>query len=261
MPLRSSLAVLALAICTFSATGCENGSFEFKGPSISFSQNYIDEGISKFNAGDYEGALLVFNEMIEKFPEDPQGYINKGGSLINLNRLPEAFEATNKAIELGTKDPSPIAYMNHATILFRLNESQESLKEGLKSINKSIELSLESANADQYNLSGIIKQNMGDSAGALTDFSKAIKLDENHVKGWSNRGAVKMHLGNNSGAITDSNKAIKLDPNFAPAYRVRAIAYTEIDNKTDACTDMKKASSLGDTRATTILEQNSWICE
>ncbi len=126
MPLRKSLTALALALCTLSTTGCENGSFEFKGPSISFSQNYIDEGIQKFNAGDYEGALLVFNEMIEKFPEDPQGYINKGGSLINLNRLPEALEATNKAIELGTKDPNPIAYKNHALILFRLNESQES---------------------------------------------------------------------------------------------------------------------------------------
>jgi Flp pilus assembly protein TadD len=141
MPLRRSLAALAFSLCALGVTGCENGSFEFKGPSISFSQNYIDEGIQKFNAGDYEGALLVFNEMIEKFPEDPQGYINKGGSLINLNRLPEALEATNKAIELGTKDP--IAYSNHATILFTLSESPESLKEALKSINRSIELNPE----------------------------------------------------------------------------------------------------------------------
>jgi Flp pilus assembly protein TadD len=48
--------------------------------------------------------------MVEQFPEDAQGYSNKGGSLINLNRLPEALEATNKAIELSTKDPNPIAY-------------------------------------------------------------------------------------------------------------------------------------------------------
>lgn len=86
MPLRRSLAALTLLVCALGTTGCKNGSFEFKGPSISFSQNYIDEGNQKFNAGDYEGALQIFNEMVEQFPEDPQGYTNKGGSLINLNR-------------------------------------------------------------------------------------------------------------------------------------------------------------------------------
>ena len=71
MPLRRSLAALAFSLCALGVTGCENGSFEFKGPSISFSQNYIDEGIQKFNAGDYEGALLVFNEMIEIGKSNP----------------------------------------------------------------------------------------------------------------------------------------------------------------------------------------------
>ena len=259
MLIRRSLAVLALSLCAFSATGCENGSFEFKGPSISFSQNYIDEGIQKFNAGDYEGALLVFNEMIEKFPEDPQGYINKGGSLINLNRLPEALEATNKAIELGTKDPNPIAYRNHATILFTLNESPESLKEALKSINRSIELN--PAVADAYNLRGAVRANMGDNPGALPDFSKAIELNKNYVNAWSNRGAAKTYLGNHSGAITDANKAIELDPDYAASYRVRAIAYSQQDNMTDSCSDMKKASSLGDSIAIRILKDNPGACK
>ena len=39
------------------------------------------------------------------------------------------------------------------------------MKEALKSINKSIELSLATTNADPYNLRGIIKQTMGDSDG------------------------------------------------------------------------------------------------
>ena len=260
MPLRRSLAALAFSLCALGVTGCENGSFEFKGPSISFSQNYIDEGIQKFNAGDYEGALLVFNEMIEKFPEDPEGYTGKGGALINLNRLPEALEATNKAIEI-TKDPNPIAYKNHATILFTLNESPKSLKEALKSINRSIELN---PNADTYNLRGAIKQNIGDSAGALTDFSKAIELNKDYANAWSNRGAAKMVLGNYSGAFTDANKAIELEPDNAASYRVRALANSyqdNMDNMNDSCSDMKKASSLGDPIAIRILKDSTGTCK
>ena len=259
MPLRRSLAAIALSLCTLDETGCENGSFEFKGPSISFSQNYIDEGIQKFNAGDYEGALLVFNEMIEKFPEDPQGYINKGGSLINLNRLPEALEATNKAIELGTKDPNPIAYRNHAIILLTLNKSPESLKKALKSINRSIELN--PAVADAYNLRGVVKINMGDNPGALPDFSKAIELNKDYANAWSNRGIAKMVLDNYQGAITDAYKAIELDPDYAASYRVRALASSQQDNMNDSCSDMKKASSLGDSIAIRILKDNPGACK
>ena len=65
------------------------------------------------------------------------------------------------------------------------------MKKALKSINKSQELSLANTNADPCNLRGIIKQNMGDSDGALTNFSKAIELDENYIRGWNNRGGVK----------------------------------------------------------------------
>ena len=39
------------------------------------------------------------------------------------------------------------------------------MKKTLNSINKSIELSLATTNADPYNLRGIIKQTMGDSDG------------------------------------------------------------------------------------------------
>jgi len=259
MSFHRSLAALALTLCALSATGCSNTSFTFEGPSITFSQNLNSEGLEKFNAGDYEGALQVFDQIIERFPEDPIGYTNRGGALIELNMLQEALEATNKAIELGTEDP--IAYINHALILFKLNQSTESLKEALTSVNKSIELSPASADANSYNLRGTIKQNMGDNAGAMPDFSRAIELDENYVNGWSNRGASKLQLNDIQGGIADLNRALEIDPNYALAYRFRALAYSNLNNLTDACTDMKKATSLGDSVATRTLEKSPGVCK
>ena len=72
---------------------------------------------------------------------------------------------------------------------------------------------------------------------------------------------MKSDLGNYQGAIIDLNKAVEIDPNFARGYRMRSITHDRQGNVTDACADLKKASSLGDARATTILEKNSEVCK
>ena len=52
MPLRKSLAALALALCTLGATGCDNWSFDFKTPGA-----LEESGDKKYQVGDYEGAI------------------------------------------------------------------------------------------------------------------------------------------------------------------------------------------------------------
>ena len=259
MSFRKSITAAAMTLCALSATGCSNASFDFKGPSISFSQNMNQEGSEEYKAGNFEGALEIFDQMIERFPEEPTGYMNRGATLISLNRLQEALEATNKAIKLGSENPK--LYSNKALILFRLNQSPDSLTEALALVNKSIDLGPDSADADSYNLRGSIRQNMGDNTGAIPDFTKAIELDKNYANGWNNRGATKLQLNDNQGGISDLNRAIEIDPNYANAYRVRALAYSNLSNLIKACADMKKASSLGDAVAINILKKNARTCD
>ena len=221
MHLRKSLAALALALCTLGATGCENTTITFEGPSIktpwfSYPSNGLNplqiSGEEKWRSGDYQGALEDFDQLIKEEPNNGYAYYSRASALLELNKPQEALDDANRAIELDPSIP------------------------------------------EAYETRGVAKLMRGDQEGALLDFNSAIELDENFVSAYSNRGALKSDLGNYEGALIDLNKAIEIDPNNVRAYQNRAITHDRNGNITDTCKDLKKGSSLGNDWATRNLE-------
>ncbi len=56
-------------------------------------------------------------------------------------------------------------------------------------------------------------------------------------------------LGDTSGALKDFSRAIKVDPNFANSYFNRAMFYYNNNQQEKACNDFKKAYELGNSNA------------
>ena len=98
--------------------------------------------------------------------------------------------------------------------------------------------------AEPYNHSGLAKDRLNDHSGAFSDFSKAIELDPDYVSAYNNRGIVKGKLKDYSGAISDFTKAIELDPDYAYAYRNRGKAKDIIEDFYGAISDFTKAIEL-----------------
>ena len=218
MPLRRCL-TLALSLCTFSATGCDNWSFDLKTPGA-----LEESGDRKYQAGDYEGAIDDYEQLIERYPDISRGYTRRSAARGKLGFHEEALKDVTKAIELGTDDPW--AYNNHAVLFLQSSGgSPKSLKEALKSANKAIEIDPETATF-HFNR-GIIKYNMKDLDGAMTDHTRALEVDEN----------------------------------YSDALRERGSLFAELGTVPSACADWKKASSLGDTRSTHYLQENSEVCK
>ena len=219
MPLRKSLAALALALFTLGATGCDNWSFDFKTPGA-----LEESGDKKYQAGDYEGAIDDYEQLIERYPDIPRGYTRRSAARGKLGFHEEALKDVTKAIEIGTDDPW--AYNNHAVLLLQSGgESPESLKEALKSVSRAIEINSEIPKF--YFNRAIIKYNMKDLDGAMTDLTRILELDEN----------------------------------YSDALRQRGSLFAELGIVPSACADWKKASSLGDTRSTHYLQENSEVCK
>ena len=89
------------------------------------------------------------------------------------------------------------------------------------------------------------KSSLGDYAGAIADYDKAIELDPEYAAAFSNRGDAKSNLGDYAGAIADFDKAIELDPKDATAYRHRGLAKIRWGQKDSGCLDFSKAVELG----------------
>lgn len=143
--------------------------------------------------------------------------------------------------------------------------------------------------ANDYLKTGIEKHNSKDLDGAIKEYSKAIKVDQNLTVAYLNRGMCELALQDYKLALKDFDKTIELNPKMADAYYSRATVlisqkkYTEAlpdldktiellpttpnaltlrgqirantGNKKGACEDFNKAKEIGDKQAENYLSQ------
>jgi len=77
---------------------------------------------------------------------------------------------------------------------------------------------------DYYNR-GVARFEKGETDGAISDFTKAIKKRPRYGMAYYYRGMAYFHKDEYDQAIADYTKAIEINPRFAVAYAERAFTY------------------------------------
>ena len=108
---------------------------------------------------------------------------------------------------------------------------------------KAIELN--ENNAIAYRNRGTAYANVKDYRNAVEDFSKVIEFNPNNSSAYIGRGAAYIYLREYNRAVVDLNRAINLDPNSAIAYYNRGICYKALKNNTQAREDFSRSRNLG----------------
>jgi tetratricopeptide (TPR) repeat protein len=96
---------------------------------------------------------------------------------------------------------------------------------------------------------GANQSKIGDYAGAITNFTRAIEACSNYAEAYSFRAKAKYNLEDFRGAIADANKAIELKPEWEPAYNVRGFSKYALKDYADSISDFKKSVNLDSTYA------------
>nr|WP_299416639.1 hypothetical protein [uncultured Emticicia sp.] len=99
---------------------------------------------------------------------------------------------------------------------------------------------LYSQSAEDYYYSGVEKL-ANDNIGALSDFTKALKIDPNNADVYFIRGRTKWMLDDNIGAISDFTKTIEINPKYSLAYFERGICKGTLEDYRGAIADFTKA--------------------
>lgn len=108
---------------------------------------------------------------------------------------------------------------------------------------KAIKINPQYANA--YNARGDAYYGQGKYELAIADYNKAIELKYDPLSQvYNNRGITYYQQGNYQQAIADYNKAIQIDPNYAEAYYYRGLSRSYLREKQAAIQDLKKAADL-----------------
>ena len=165
-------------------------------------QFYNNEGIKKYETGDYNGAILDYNKSIELDPNFSIAIYNRGLSKYELEDYLEAIKDFDKAIELGYKTPN--LYSRRGLCNYKIKDYYEFLWD----YDKAIEL--DPNVAFYYVNRGVAKEMTSNPYGAITDYSEAISINPDYALAYFKRGKAKEKTANFEGACVDFKRAAYL---------------------------------------------------
>ena len=199
-------------------------------------QTYYTWGNTKYDLGDYKGAIAGYDSAIRLKPDYAGAYYNRGIAKDNLGQHFAAIADYDSAIRL--KPDSANAYYNRGIAKDNLGQHFAAIAD------YDIAIRLKPDSAEAYNNRGIAKRKLGQHFAAIADYDIAIRLNPDSAEAYNNRGFAKDDLGQHFAAIADFDTAIRLKPDYADAYYNRGIAKHKLGQHFDAIADYDTAIRL-----------------
>ncbi|MBG1268514.1 serine/threonine-protein kinase [Nostoc sp. WHI] len=207
--------------------------FQSPKPVINAQKKSYQEGVNKYEAGNYEGAVKDLNQAIELEPQNALAYNKRGDAYYRLGDYEQAQADSTQAILLNPQDAN--AYFDRGFAYSELGK----YKEAIADYNQAIKLNPQNAYA--YYGRGIARTQLKDNKGAIGDFSKAIALKPQYTEPYLQRGILRRRLKLRQAAIQDFDTVIKINPSDAKAYYQRGLTqfinqqkYAALKDYTDA---------------------------
>ncbi|WP_138501502.1 tetratricopeptide repeat protein [Nostoc sp. PA-18-2419] len=179
------------------------------------------EGLNKYDEGNYEGAVKDFNQLIELEPQNALAYNKRGDAYYRLGDYEQAQADSSQAILLNPQDAN--AYYDRGFALYELAKYKEAIADYTQAIK------LNSQDAYAYYGRGLARFQLKDRKGALGDFTKAIAIKPEYTDAYLQRGILRRRLQLKQAAIQDFDAIIKINPSDARAYYQRGL--TQVINK------------------------------
>ena len=89
-----------------------------------------------------------------------------------------------------------------------------------------------------------MRENSNDVAGAIADYSEAIRLNPQTLAAFNNRGGLLLNRGDHSDALRDYEEALKINPKYVWALANRAEVFRRQGKLAEAQAELKKAQDV-----------------
>jgi CHAT domain-containing protein/tetratricopeptide (TPR) repeat protein len=183
---------------------------------VSQAEASFNQGCQKYMAGNFVGAIALWDKALRLKPNYHEVWNNRGIVLSALGHNEEAISSYDKAIEL--KPDFHEAWLNRGNALSALGKHEAALS----SYDKAIKLKPDSPKS--WNNRGLVFLELRQHKAALSNFDKALEFKPDDHKIWLCRGNALSSLNRDEEAIDSYDKAIQVKPHFSPAWINRAAA-------------------------------------
>ncbi|MDM9580682.1 tetratricopeptide repeat protein [Nostoc sp. GT001] len=194
------------------------------------------EGVNKYELGNYEGAVEDFNQAIKLDPQNALAYNRRGDAYYRLGDYEQAQADSSQAIVLNPQDAN--AYFDRGFAFSALGKYKEAIADYTQAIK------LNSKDAYAYYGRGLARAQSKDNKGAIEDFSKAIALKPQYTEAYLQRGILRRRVKQRLEAIQDFDKVIKINPSDAKAYYQRGLTHSINKQKSEAIKDYTDAINI-----------------
>lgn len=165
------------------------------------------QALKATNEGDFPTAETYWTKLIERFPDNPAAWSNRGNAKVSQNKLESALLDYQKAIELAPQAPDP--YLNRGTALEGLGRWQEAIAD----YNKVLELAPQDPVA--LNNRGNAEAGLGEWDKAVADYKQAADLVPNYAFARGNYALALYQTGETAEAIRTMRNLVRKYPQFA----------------------------------------------
>jgi TonB family protein len=188
-------------------------------PNSAFYRKRGDDYVGK---GEYDRAILEYDEAIRLNPQDATAYYNRGFTYHYKNNQDRAFENYKTAIRLN----SDLAQQSTMQCVLYNPTKTDNTNKAIEECSKTIDLASDFALA--YYIRGKAYLNQEEPDRAIADYNKFIELNPKNALAYTSRGDAYWDKEDYDRAIADYNKAIDLDPSNETAKKNLQLLQAEL---------------------------------
>ena len=211
---------------------------------LASSRDYVNRAMDRTESGDINGALSDAKQAVKLDPKDGAAYLSRGSANAAIGLHKQAIVDFTKALRCPDNSVVPRSMFLHVCLWERADSKAElgNHAGAIADYDRAIERKFDSP--EVYYNRGHSKAELGNHAGAIADYDRAIALKLDSPEVYYNRGRSNAELGNHAGAIADYDRAIALKLDTPEVYCNRGISKAELGNHAGAIADYDRAIAL-----------------
>lgn len=179
------------------------------GPPIEMA--YLNRGIARQAAGEFDGAIADYNSALEALPRFAEAYYNRAIAFQSKGDSQAAIKDYSTALELSPRFGD--AYVNRG----QTKQARHDLEGAIADYNAALEINPDDVGV--YYARGTAYQEKKDLDAALADYSKVIQLEPSNAQAFANRAVIETLQGKQIEADQDFEQAFKLLPGLKEQYK------------------------------------------
>jgi tetratricopeptide (TPR) repeat protein len=223
------------------------------------SKRLYEQGEAAFNAGNYQQALVLFDQCLKTDPGFTEAYFIRAATREQLKDLAGAF--TDYSIYVEMKPENPEARLSRGTVAYRLGRYAQAKEDFTKLLSlppgetntvfyrkqastggtRQIMTAQGTAlRAQLYNYLGLTETKLKNHKAAVAWLDSAIAVDGKEADYYVNRGIAKEAMGDTT-ALRDYKRALTIHPDHALAQHNIAVLKRKKGEKSDSGDRLEKA--------------------